>query len=290
MKQSILDFDLDYFLYPPIHYSDLSTWLATWLPQGRTASERQRRAWDRKYRFWMTHGTFRSRMRALRVPPLRHRRGLEHHQEALPYWLELVRDGMITPPFTVYHFDAHSDLFLTKEEESDAHFDRIERLGENPHALVELVHEANYLWWAVYLGLTDRIVWIVPEPQLRQDLQVELEGPSFHFEPNTAAQRAWEKQADEVWAEAFFARLKGQRDLHRARMREYQRLMDEAMAARYEKPTLLRRFGREVPVEITTLGRLSSLENPVAVNICRSPDYTPAKADRFFERFLGQFA
>lgn len=284
MKPSILDFDLDYFLYPPIHYSVWNQWLYR-----NGQPPRKRIAWDRKYRFWMTHGTLRSRLRELGVPPISCRRRFEHHQEALPFWLELVHSGRITVPFTVYHFDAHSDLFLTRAEESDTHFTQIDRLTEQKTALPDLIHEANYLWWAIYLGLTDEIVWIVPEPQFRRDIGIEFEGPFYEFRPNREAQKAHQAKADDAWANAFLARMAGQKEKARALMREHDRHADAAMAARYEQPIMIRRFGMEVPVRVTTLSRLEALNNPVAVNICRSPDYTPAKADRFFEGFLSQF-
>jgi hypothetical protein len=285
VKPSILDFDLDYFLFPPIHYPAWAQWLNR---NGQPASKRI--AWNRKYHFWMTHGTFRSRMRELGVPPIPHRRQFEHHQEAIPFWLELVHSGKISVPFRVYHFDAHSDLFLTRAEEADSHFTQIDRLHELQATLPDLIHEANYLWWAIYLGLTDEIVWIVPEPQFRRDLQVELDGPFVHFAPNRDAQKHWEDQARDAWSEAFLAKLGGKKQEARAHLRDHARYADMAMAARYERPFILKRFGMEVPVRVTTLSCLEALSNPVAINLCRSPDYTPAKADRFFDGFLAQFA
>ncbi|GEM_PF-4903909 len=284
MKPAILDFDLDYFLFPPIHYPFWAQWL-----NRHGQSTKKRIAWNRKYRFWMTRGTLSSRLRELGVPPIPHRSGFQHHQEAIPFWLELVHSGKITVPFKVYHFDAHSDLFLTRNEESDAHFTQVDRLHELQASLPDLIHEANYLWWAIYLGLTDEIVWIVPEPQFRRDLNVELEGPFIHFQPNETAQKHWDDQAQDAWADAALAKLLGQKQKARARMRDHDRFADAAMAARYERPFILKRFGMEVPVRITTLSRLEAIDNPVAVNICRSPDYTPAKADSFFETFLAQF-
>lgn len=284
MKPSVLDFDLDYFLYPPIHYPFWAQWLNR---NGQPAWKRVE--WNRKYHFWMTHGTLRSRLRELGVPPLSQRRSFEHHQEAIPYWLELVHSGVLSVPFTVYHFDAHSDLFLTKAEEKDTHFTQIDRLYERNAALPDLITEANYLWWAIYLGLTDEIVWIVPEPQFRRDLGIEFEHRFFQFTPDLQAQKHHEDLADDAWADAFLARLFGKKEKARERMRDYQRHRDDAMAARYQAPIRIKRFGMDVPVRVTTLSRLEAISHPVAVNICRSPDYTPAKADAFFEAFLKQF-
>lgn len=288
-RDAVLDFDLDYFLYPPIHYPPWKAWLARLRSSEGTYLEHKRRAWNRKHRFWLSRDRLKTRLRELEVPPLFLRAAFEDHQEALPFWLDLVHSGALQVPFAVYHFDAHSDLYVSPEEQSDAYFERIRRLTERGEDITRLVHEANFLWWAIYMGLVDRVYWIVPEPQFRLDVQLALEGRCFRhrYDPDDHWRR--EVLANKAWADAAMARLSRRPEVVRAADREYMRLQEEAVEVRYEQPVLCRRFGMEVELTVTTLERLTALPNPRAVNICRSPDYTPEKSDRFFERFFELF-
>lgn len=283
-RHSILDFDLDYFVYPPVVYPPWASWLAS-----KGISEKRRLARDRRLRYWMTRGRLARRLKELGVGPLHLRSRFEDHQEALPFWIELVRTGQIEAPFTVYHFDAHSDLYLGPKEERDRHFEEgTERLREGT-PIQHVAHEANYLWWAIYLGLVDRIVWIVPEPQF--DLDRDLDFNERYCRPRHGLQRALELEdaANDHWAEWIVNRLIGRKAAAKEAWELYRAQSSQAVAERFKEPWVCRRWGREVELAITTLERLTAIEHPMAVDICRSPDYAPAKADRFFERFFALF-
>lgn len=288
-RDAVLDFDLDYFLYPPIHYPPWAAWLGRMRRGDRKHLERKRLSWDQNHRFWLSRDRIRTRLRELEVPPLALRGAFEDHQEALPFWLDLVHSGALKVPFTVYHFDAHSDLYVSPEEQSDAYFERIARLTGQGEDITKLVHEANFLWWAIYMGLVDRIYWIVPDPQFRRDVEISLEGRCFRHAYDRETFWKRELQANKAWADAATARLLRRPAAARAADQEYLRLSDEAMEFRYEQPILCRRFGMEVELTVTTLERLTAIDNPRAVNICRSPDYTPRKADRLFDEFFAFF-
>lgn len=283
-RQSVLDFDLDYFFYPPVVYPPWATWFAN-----RGIPEYRRRARNRRLRYWMTRGRLEKRMQELGVPRLAARCSFEDHQEALPFWLDLVRTGRIRAPFTVYHFDAHSDLYLDRSEEQDEHFAQGARRLERGEPIEEIANEANYLWWAIYLGLVDRIVWIVPEPQFCLDRHLDFN--ERYCRPPGESKRALEleDEANDHWAEWVINRLIGKKDEARIARKLYREHSTAAVVERYQEGLVCRRWGREVELTITTLERLTVLEGPVAVDLCRSPDYTPAKADRFFDRFFALF-
>lgn len=284
MQHSILDFDLDYFTFPPVIYPFWASWL---FPESQP--ERVREAWNRKYHFWMTRGQLAKRLRELEVPKLTSRGTFEDHQDAIPVWQRWIDDGTLVPPFTIYHFDAHSDLYLDPAARSDRFFEDIERRVASGADITYLLDEANYLWWAIYKGWTDRIYWIIPEPQYCLDRDIDLDEPFFTHHPDKAEQKRWQGLAEEQWATGAIERILGRRAGAREAFREYRRLKGKAMDARYGRPIICRRFGREVEIQLTTLSRLTALENPRAVNLCRSPDYTPAKVQRFYERFFELF-
>lgn len=284
MSQSILDFDLDYFFFPPVVYPPWASWFAS-----HGIPEHRRRARNRRLRFWMTRGRLQRRLQELGVPSLAVRHSFEDHQEALPFWLHLVRTGQIQAPFTVYHFDAHSDLYLAPSEEQDRHFEEGARQLERGVPIEEVANEANYLWWAIYLGLVDRIVWIVPEPQFCLDRNLDYNERYCRPPGDSELARTLEDEANDHWAEWIVNRVIGKKAEARAAHARYLERSTAAVAERYREGLICKRWGREVTLEVTTLERLTAIENPIAVDLCRSPDYTPAKADRFFQRFFTLF-
>lgn len=284
MTQSILDFDLDYFFYPPVVYPPWASWFAS-----HGIPEHRRRARNKRLRFWMTRGRLEKRLMDLGVPPLTMRCTFEDHQQALPFWLYLVEKGHIQAPFTVYHFDAHSDLYLAPSEEQDKHFEAGKRKFEAGERIDEIAHEANYLWWAIYLGLVDRIVWIVPEPQFCLDRNLDYNERYCRPPRESERSKALEDEANDHWAEWIVNKVIGRKSESRAAWQRYRDLCTQAVAERYQAGLVCKRWGKEVALEVTTLERLTAIENPIAVDLCRSPDYTPAKADRFFERLFTLF-
>ena len=100
------------------------------------------------------------------------------HDGALFFWDRMIREGLLTVPFTITHVDTHSDLgiaqkgypyvkhlVLCRPPEKRRDFEYFRREGQ--------LNEANYLVFALAARLTDRLENL-RNPHSRPDLPGEM--------------------------------------------------------------------------------------------------------------------
>jgi hypothetical protein len=263
----VLDFDLDYFYHPAI-----SGWE---VPREKRLAAK-RKAWDEKLSLWRRPQSFRSSLEHLDLSLIERVFRFEKHHQALDLWEFAIREGLLTPPFTVYHFDAHSDLYSFRGE-GDRHFQGARK-----------AHEANFLWWAIALGWISEIYWVVPEPAFLWDPWL-VDLPRRWCKPRNG-QAYWEESRQLFWKGLHPYLLFPQSHRHRSDFSPTRQRLREEMGKiarfRSQLPFLCERFGKKVEVYLVQAEDLPPAR-PTLASLCRSPDYTPLKADRLFQNFEG---
>lgn len=134
---SVIDIDLDYLMNETIYH-----------PFGENDAG-SRRDWN-EYGTWWTLNGLLTAVESLGasvkdLPKVK----VERHDEVLRAWEAFLQSGVLSSPFGIIHFDAHSDLYRRPS-----------------HPAQSVPDETNFLWWAIYRGWVADITWVVPDPQL----------------------------------------------------------------------------------------------------------------------------
>ena len=135
----VLDIDLDFFL----------TDVCPFAPEGERPPDDCARPWTaQETRAFLTRNLLLDGRRP--VPG----RVFETHEGALFFWRDLMRAGLLTPPFSVTHVDAHTDLGVAQRGYPFVRHSVLSRpvaSRANIDAFLEMkqLNEANYLMFAL---------------------------------------------------------------------------------------------------------------------------------------------
>jgi hypothetical protein len=156
---TILDLDLDFFVWPPFRGEPEEARLPS--------SERQRLAPEDEVRSFLEKQCFLSS----RVPVL----GSEakQHQDAFNVWSQWIADESIIAPFAVVHADAHSDLgagqnrsciFIETELLAAPHAER-----RNPRLGRDHLNSGNHLLGTIANRWISRLTYVYPTDQIQAE-------------------------------------------------------------------------------------------------------------------------
>jgi len=186
------------------------------------------------------------------------------HNDALRHICEAASAGRLSKPFTLINLDGHSDLY---RNQPDDHYDQA---GQTPCSqLPQLTDEASWVWVLHALQWIDTYVWIKPTPRFLSFALPEL--PRGYLEAESAEVMDWIRNISttQSWVDEMYQGKQPQ-----LLEKSFQRL----------KAT---RFGRSFHVEVSKLDlRTLPPKTVKCVTVCRSPGFTPAKADRVYDRIV----
>lgn len=100
------------------------------------------------------------------------------HDEALGFWLSLIKNGRLSDPFSVVHIDAHSDLGIGKPGPGFV-LNRVislspdKRRDPSRYYDCEQLDEANYLLFTAAFRMLDSLT-LVRNPRSRFDIPPEI--------------------------------------------------------------------------------------------------------------------
>jgi hypothetical protein len=257
---SILDLDLDFFVWPPFrdcheeHRLPRSSY-------NYVASEDEVRSFLEKQCQLST---------SKRVPGFR----AEQHEEAFAVWRQWIHDGRIIAPFNVVHADAHSDLgapIVGSPDRSRAFIeDLLEEKPEerrNPAFNEEHLHSGNYLLAAIANRWISELTYVYPANRRRAE-SMEVGSPfEFEDEPQEYAESitreppAWIFQDNDC--ETRMIELKYRR-------------------ARANSPHGTTRVEPPVPLKCIDASAFS-FAGVTHLFLARSPKYTPCDADKLLD-------
>lgn len=242
----MLDLDLDFFL-------DRVSWQH---PEGKRWDSEEG---DPIYEPW-DEGTFRTFLEGAcglstdrRTPG----RVLRDHDEAFYCWRELIRRGILTPPFVVAHVDAHSDLGM-----GEARYPYI--MGDLLHRPVEKrwvpdrmeVTPGTYLAYAAACRWLSRIEFVRPPASHNDDF------PSYLFQDYNVSTGLLELKCCDL------------EDM--TRRGSYGGDPSSSPPLQLEPP---------IPVVITECRDFQLADPPDYVVLAQSPDYTPSTSDALIAVF-----
>lgn len=251
----VLTIDLDFFFDPV-----LRSFAATPL-----RSDEARREADSKQSLWVGDDLISGLnlyLRSLYTDSCFH--CVNEHNDALRHICEAVSTGRLSKPFTLINFDGHSDLY---RNQSDEHYDQTGQTQCNQ--LSQLTDEASWVWVLHALQWIDTYVWVKPTPHFLSFAYPEL--PRSYIEAQSMEVMDWirNNSATQSWVDEMYEGKQPQ-----LLEKSFQRL----------KAT---RFGRSFYIEVRELGLDSlPLETVKCVTVCLSPGFTPAKADRLYDRIV----
>lgn len=250
-----LTIDLDFFFDPV-----LRSFAATPLK-----SDKDRQQADSEQSLWMGDDLISGLnfyLRSLYIDSCFH--CVNEHNDALRHICEAVSTGRLSKPFTLINLDGHSDLY---RNQSDKHYDQAGQIqcGQLP----QLTDEASWVWVLHALQWIDNYVWVKPTPHFLSFALPEL--PRGYIEAQSTEVMDWirNNSATKSWVDEMYEGKQPQ-----LLKESFQRL----------KAT---RFGRSFYIEVCEFDLHSlPLETVKCVTICRSLGFTPAKADRLYDRIV----
>lgn len=188
---------------------------------------------------------------------------IDKHSNVLEHICDAVLAGRLSKPLTVVNLDGHSDLYFG---DADSHYSKANQLQCNQ--LPSITHEASWVWVLHALGWMDKYVWIKPNPGFLRFALPEL--PKSFVEAESAEVIDWVQHnlPGYTWADAMYTG-------------NHPELLEKSFQGL--KAT---RFGRSFRIRVCGLepNALPTVERIGCVTICRSPGFTPAKADGLYER------
>jgi len=187
------------------------------------------------------------------------------HNDALRHICEAASTGRLSKPLTLINLDGHSDLYRNQPDE---HYDQAAQIQCNQ--LPQLTDEASWVWVLHALQWIDTYVWIKPTPHFLSFALPEF--PRGYIEAQSTEVVDWirNKSATQSWVDEMYQGKQPQ-------------LLEKSF--RRLKAT---RFGRSFYIEVCKLDLHSlPLETIKCATVCRSPGFTPAKADRLYDRIVG---
>jgi len=254
-----LTIDLDLFFDPVLRSFDATP----------LKSEEDRRKADSKQSLWMDDSLISGLilyLQSLHIGSCFH--CVDKHNDALRHICEAVSVGRLTKPFTLINVDGHSDLY---RNQSDEDYDRAGQIQCSQ--LPQLTDEASWVWVLHALHWIDTYVWIKPTPHFLSFALPEL--PRSYIEAQSMEVMNWisNNSATKSWADEMYEGKEPQ-----LLQKSYQRL----------KAT---RFGRSFYIQVCELDfRSLPLDTVMCVIVCRSPGYTPAKADSLYDRIVASIS
>lgn len=268
----IFDVDLDFFFDKRIG------------PQA-TADHTRRTQWNQEIRQWLSLDRFMAHFQPAFHPEMEVH-CVENHQQVLEIWGNLIKRGVLTPPFTIVHFDAHSDLYTGRRE--DGYYDHPDPtdVARNPACLNETAEEDNFLWWTVRLGWTDCIQWV--KPQCAPLYYLGEKEFSARFQPDFARQEIMVIQ-DRLRTILAEEEVDHPLLLGPENRKTYKALQNTLLYLKYKDPFVCQRFGRTFTFSLHRLNQLSIGKCRVKhFCLAHSLKYVPEKADAVFAAFKAQ--
>jgi hypothetical protein len=254
-----LTIDLDFFFDPV-----LRSFGATPLK-----SEEDRRRADSRQSLWMDDSSISELLlylQSLHIGSCFH--CVDKHNDSLRHICEAVLAGRLTKPFTLINLDGHSDLY---RNQSDEDYDRASQIQCDQ--LSQLTDEASWVWVLHALWWIDTYIWIKPTPRFLSFALPEL--PRDYIEAQSMEVMNWihDKSGTKSWPDEMCEGKEPQ-----LLQKSYERL----------KAT---RFGRSFCIRVCKLDiRSLLLDTVVCVILCRSPGFTPAKADSLYDRIVASIS
>jgi hypothetical protein len=242
----ILDLDLDFFLHGAAHWRDAGS--------GRLDAE--------DYPPWSNDEAIGFLHDRCRLADPRPGFVVENHGELFELWARAIDTGKLTPPLSVTHVDAHSDLGLGDATYvvllTEVLFLPIE---ERRCRAAKLVNDGNYLAFAIACR------WLSDLTLVRNGLGGGRPGDLFPYYMESL-------DADNIQLEAMTPEQLGRRRSDQSYVVE---AADPKVPLRH---MAWREFSTSAPFDVICLAR--------------SPDYTPAELDPLFaeirERFIDEAA
>ena len=254
-----LTIDLDFFFDPVLRSSHITP----------LRSEEDRHKADSKHSLWMDDNSISELilyLQSLHVVSCFH--FVDKHSDALKHICEAVSVGRLTKPFTLINMDGHSDLY---RNQSDDDYDRADQIQCSQ--LSQLTDDASWVWVLHALQWIDTYIWIKPTPHFLSFALPELPKTCVEAESMEVMKWITNNSATKSWADEMHDGKEPQ-----LLKKSYQRL----------KAT---RFGRSFCIQVCELDlRSLPLNSVMCVIVCRSPGFTPAKADSLYDRIVASIS
>jgi hypothetical protein len=257
----VLDLDLDFFLYRTDHYRD-------WADERADADE---------YPPWPLDDAIAFLTERCQLDGRRPGFVVEHHNELFYRWGEAIEAGQMTKPLEVVHVDAHADLgmgdasyaYLMGELVFQPIGDRYETLKRrrppSRKEMLDLSNDAltdgNWLMFALACGWLSSLTYVT-------NSRVEASDGARPGDLMRVLMQDFDMQADRL-------QVVGTRE--------------EAWRWAGGRPAAIGHRDPPVPF-ITNVWREYQASEPFdIVCLTRSPEYTPADADRIFDAIVERF-
>jgi len=265
----VFDVDLDFFFDKQIG------------PEA-TADLSHRTLWNKRINQWLSLDSFIEKFQPAFCPDMAYH-CVENHRDVPGIWAAMIKKGSLKIPFTIIHFDAHSDLYVGRQKDDYFKSPTPADIEKEPALINTVAEEDNFLWWTIRLGWVNRILWVKP-PCVPLYYLGEKEFSS-RFQPDFA-----HKDIKEI--ENKLMAILSQEDvdhpilLSQANKKVYQALNDALLYAKYEAPFICHRFGKTFTFSLHRLDQLTIFKGAVThLCLAHSEKYVPQKADKVFNDF-----
>ena len=252
----VLTIDLDFFFQPPLRS-----------PFGSPLNSVQdRQQANSRQTLWMNKeliADFVSYLQRVRSHSCFH--CIEKHNQALYHICSVVRVGRLQTPFTLFNFDAHSDLYLIHP---DSDYKSVTDM--QCEQLPCIADESDWIWMLHAMRLLHKYVWIKPSPEFPRFALPEL--PKSFVKPKNHEVLDWleHDRPGLTWSDAMYNGKEPQ-------------LLEKSFQGLEAE-----RFGSSFCIQVCRL-ELSKLPQPASVacvTLCRSPGYTALKADDLYDAIV----
>lgn len=251
-----------------------------------TSDVNRRRKWNRDISQWISLSQFIGHFAPAFQADIRIEY-VQNHQDVLAVWARWIKAGILTTPFTIIHFDAHSDLYTGRRKDDFFNGLCTAEVVENPDSIGPYAEEDNFLWWPLKFGWTRRIVWVKPDPALLYFLGRQEFSPDFLITDDPAVLDLEERMAGLLRMEDVNHGLL----LSPGPKKEYDRLEKRLWTLKYGRPIAGRRFGADFELRLKKYRQVELPPKSVCfMTFALSPRYVPEKADAVFKRLKRHLA